>query len=52
MKNLSNKINKLSENLTRIGMEKGLRHPDVLELSQQLDKLIVKYYAENVASSR
>ncbi|MBU2703629.1 hypothetical protein Ga0466249_004774 [Sporomusaceae bacterium BoRhaA] len=43
MKDLSNKIRVLRENLARMGMEKGLRHSDVLELSQQLDILIVKY---------
>jgi hypothetical protein len=52
MKNLSSKINILSENLAKIGMEKGLRHPDVLKLSQQLDCLIVKYYVENVTLNR
>ena len=40
---MKNKIKILRENLARIGMEKGLRHPDVLKLSQQLDVLIVKY---------
>ncbi len=52
MKNLLNKIKTLRENLTNVGMEKGLKHPDVLEMSQQLDRLIVKYYIENVTSSR
>ena len=52
MKNLSSKINILSENLAKIGMEKGFRHPEVLKLSQQLDRLIVKYYVENAIFNR
>jgi hypothetical protein len=52
MKNLSNNIKILRENLARTGMEKGIGHPDVLKLSQQLDRLIVRYYVENVESIR
>lgn len=45
---MKNKIKILRENLARIGMEKGLGHPGVLKLSQQLDVLIVKYQIKMV----
>ncbi len=49
MKNLSNEIKILRENLANIGIKKGMKHPDVLKLSQQLDLLIVQYHIKNVA---
>lgn len=47
MKYLSNEIEILRRNLVNVGIERGTEHPDVLKLSQRLDKLIVRYYIEN-----
>ncbi len=42
MNKLSEEIKNMRENLTNLGMAKGIKHPDVIKLSQQLDVLIVK----------
>ncbi|HCF49183.1 MAG TPA: Spo0E family sporulation regulatory protein-aspartic acid phosphatase [Syntrophomonas sp.] len=38
------KIEDLRLKLTKLGEEKGLKHPDVIRLSKQLDDLIIQYY--------
>ncbi|MGI6469433.1 MAG: aspartyl-phosphate phosphatase Spo0E family protein [Syntrophomonadaceae bacterium] len=38
------KIEELRIELAKLGEEKGLKHPDVISLSQQLDNLIIQYY--------
>lgn len=43
MRDLLNKIEDLRQILHRVGLEKGISHPDVINLSQQLDILIVEY---------
>lgn len=41
---LMSEIEQQRQKLIQLGMEKGLRHPEVLKLSEYLDALIVKYY--------
>lgn len=38
------KIEELRLELTKLGEQKGLKHPDVISLSKQLDNLIIQYY--------
>ncbi|WP_210367299.1 aspartyl-phosphate phosphatase Spo0E family protein [Bacillus sp. REN3] len=40
---LSQKIQALREKMLYIGNTKGLNHPETLEYSRKLDKLIIKY---------
>ncbi len=38
------KIEELRVELNKLGEEKGLSDPDVINLSERLDELIVQYY--------
>ncbi len=44
MKRLLEDIELLRKSMENIGMVKGLNDPDVIKLSQELDKLLNKYY--------
>lgn len=47
---LAEEIEKVRRNLVKLGMEKGLQHPEVLEESRNLDVLIVKFLVGAVAA--
>lgn len=40
---IKNKIQKLRTQLINVGMKKGLTHPNTIQVSQDLDKLLNKY---------
>lgn len=40
---IQKKIQKLRIQLIHVGMEKGLTHPNTIQLSQDLDKLLNEY---------
>ncbi|MGE8207662.1 Spo0E family sporulation regulatory protein-aspartic acid phosphatase [Heyndrickxia sp. NPDC080065] len=42
-KELSKQINYLRQVIINTGLDKGLNHPDTVQKSQELDKLIVEY---------
>ncbi len=42
--NICMKIEELRLELNKLGEEKGLSDPDVINLSERLDELIVQYY--------
>lgn len=44
MKRLLEDIELLRKSMENMGMDKGLNDPDVIKLSQELDKLLNKYY--------
>ena len=44
MSNLTDQIEFLRKKMVNLGMSKGLRHPDVLKVSQDLDDVINKYF--------
>lgn len=45
--NLVKKIERLREELNKLGLEKGFKDPQVIKLSQRLDVLINIYYKQN-----
>lgn len=48
MKALLESIEALRKSMIELGMEKGLRDPEVIALSEELDALINKYYKGTV----
>jgi len=44
---LLQKIEELRQRLEEIGIKKGFQSPEAIEISQQLDRLINKYYGNN-----
>lgn len=47
---LAEEIEKVRRNLVKLGMEKGLQHPEVLAESRNLDVLIVKFLVGAMAA--
>lgn len=45
-------INELRAHLDKLGFEKGLQDPEVIELSQKLDKLINIYYKSEARNEK
>ncbi|MED1201971.1 aspartyl-phosphate phosphatase Spo0E family protein [Heyndrickxia acidicola] len=41
--NLRNQISQLRSEMIMVGQKKGLSHPETIECSQELDKLIIKF---------
>jgi hypothetical protein len=44
MPEILGEIEKVREFMHKQGMLKGMRHPDVLKISQEIDVLLNKYY--------
>jgi stage 0 sporulation regulatory protein len=40
---LNNQITQLRQDMIIAGLKKGLNHPETIERSQELDKLIIKF---------
>jgi|GEM_PF-2860236 hypothetical protein len=47
-KKKDNKIENIRKSLFKVVNKKGLKHSDVLKVSQQLDRRIIKYYREKL----
>ncbi|SEP36000.1 aspartyl-phosphate phosphatase Spo0E family protein [Propionispora vibrioides] len=48
---LAEEIERMRRKLVKLGMEKGLQHPEVLAESRNLDVLIVKFLVRTVAAT-
>ncbi|MEN6348285.1 MAG: aspartyl-phosphate phosphatase Spo0E family protein [Syntrophomonas sp.] len=46
--NIVRTIERLREELNKLGLEKGFKDPQVIKLSQRLDVLINMYYKQNI----
>jgi hypothetical protein len=47
VENLYYKIEILRRKMNKIALEKGISHPDVLQVSQTLDQILNQYYSIN-----